>query len=106
VQEGPQVILLYLTRGNLRQSKTYDLVFTFVKACNDLLASDHVSVIVLGRRGIMEVLYLPKGDEISTLGYRVLTSVECTTIMIVELAVTSGLRSSLYYMGVRWDWFW
>jgi hypothetical protein len=35
------------------------------------------------------------GDEITTRGYRVLTSVECTTIMIAELAVTSGLRSSL-----------
>jgi hypothetical protein len=27
-------------------------------------------------------------------GYRVLTSAECTTIMIAELAVTSGLGSS------------
>jgi hypothetical protein len=33
-------------------------------------------------------------DEITTRGYRVLTSVEYTTIMIVELAVTSGLGSS------------
>jgi hypothetical protein len=33
-------------------------------------------------------------DEITTRGYRVLTSTECTTIMIVELAVTSGLGSS------------
>jgi hypothetical protein len=34
------------------------------------------------------------GDEITMCGYRVLTSVECTTIMIVELAVTSGLGFS------------
>jgi hypothetical protein len=33
-------------------------------------------------------------DEITTRGYRVLTSAECTTIMIDELAVTSGLGSS------------
>jgi hypothetical protein len=33
-------------------------------------------------------------DEITTRGYRVLTSAECTTIMIVELADTSGLGSS------------
>jgi hypothetical protein len=32
--------------------------------------------------------------EITTRGYRVLTSVECTPVMIVELAVTSGLGSS------------
>jgi hypothetical protein len=31
------------------------------------------------------------GDEITTRGYRVLTSIECTTIMIVELAFSSGL---------------
>jgi hypothetical protein len=33
-------------------------------------------------------------DEITTRGYRVLTSAECTTIMIAEIAVTSGLGSS------------
>jgi hypothetical protein len=33
-------------------------------------------------------------DEITTHGYKVLTSAEYTTIMIVELAVTSGLGSS------------
>jgi hypothetical protein len=33
-------------------------------------------------------------DEITTRGYRVLTSAECTTIMIAELAVISGLGSS------------
>jgi hypothetical protein len=30
-------------------------------------------------------------DEITTRGYGVLTSIECTTIMIAELAVTSGI---------------
>jgi hypothetical protein len=34
-------------------------------------------------------------DKITTHGYRVLTSAECTTIMIVMLTVTSGLGSSL-----------
>jgi hypothetical protein len=34
------------------------------------------------------------GDEITTRGYKVLTSAEYTTIMIVELTVMSGLRSS------------
>jgi hypothetical protein len=33
-------------------------------------------------------------DEITTRGYGVLTSAEYTTIMIAELAVTSGLESS------------
>jgi hypothetical protein len=46
---------LYPTRGNLWQSKTYDLGLTFVKACSDLLASHHGSVIVLGQHGNMEV---------------------------------------------------
>jgi hypothetical protein len=46
---------LYPTRGNLWQSKIYDLVLTFVKACSDLLAPHHGSVIVLGRHGNMEV---------------------------------------------------
>jgi hypothetical protein len=35
-------------------------------------------------------------DEITTYEYRVLTSAECTAIMVVKLAVTSGLGSSLY----------
>jgi hypothetical protein len=34
-------------------------------------------------------------DEITTHGYRALTFAKCTTIMIVELAVTSGLKSYL-----------
>jgi hypothetical protein len=37
----------------------------------------------------------PLSDEITTRGYRALTFLKCTTIMIVEPAVTSGLRSSL-----------
>jgi hypothetical protein len=35
------------------------------------------------------------GDEITMHGYMVLTSTKCTTIMIVRLAVKSGLGSSL-----------
>jgi hypothetical protein len=34
-------------------------------------------------------------DEITIHEYRVLTSTECTTIMIAEVAVTSSLGSSL-----------
>jgi hypothetical protein len=34
-------------------------------------------------------------DEITMHGYRLLTSTECTTIMIAELAITSDLGSSL-----------
>jgi hypothetical protein len=33
-------------------------------------------------------------DKITTRGYRALTFTKCTTVMIVELAVTSGLGSS------------
>jgi hypothetical protein len=44
--------------------------------------------------GNMEVFYSPKGNEITMHGYRVLTSAECTIVMIVVLAVTSGLGSS------------
>jgi hypothetical protein len=33
-------------------------------------------------------------DEITTREYRVLTSIECTTVMITKLAVTSSLGSS------------
>jgi hypothetical protein len=46
------------------------------------------------KNGRKEVLQSPTGDEITTHGYRVLISAECTTIMIAELAVTSGLGSS------------
>jgi hypothetical protein len=35
------------------------------------------------------------GDEITKLGYRVQTSAECKTVIIVMLSVTSGLESSL-----------
>jgi hypothetical protein len=44
-------------------------------------------------------------DEITTHGYRVLTSAECTTIMIAELVATSGLGSSFDCMGIGCDWF-
>jgi hypothetical protein len=37
----------------------------------------------------------PCNDEITTYGYRALTFAKCTTIMIADLAVTSGLGSSL-----------
>jgi hypothetical protein len=37
----------------------------------------------------------PYNDEIISCGYRALTFAKCTTIMIVELMVTSGLGSSL-----------
>jgi hypothetical protein len=47
--------LSYPILGNLWQSKIYDVGLTFVKTCNDLLASHHGSVIVLGRHGNMEV---------------------------------------------------
>jgi hypothetical protein len=33
-------------------------------------------------------------DEITMHGYRVLTFAECTTIIIAELAITSGLVTS------------
>jgi hypothetical protein len=46
------------------------------------------------KNGRKDVLYSPTGDEITMRGYRVLTSAECTTIMIAELAVTSGLGYS------------
>jgi hypothetical protein len=35
------------------------------------------------------------GDEITMHGYKVLIFAKCTTIMIAELAVTSGLGSSV-----------
>jgi hypothetical protein len=34
-------------------------------------------------------------NEITTCGYRMLTFAKCTTIVIVELAVTSDIGSSL-----------
>jgi hypothetical protein len=44
-------------------------------------------------------------NEITTREYRVLTSVDCTTIMIAELVVTSSLGSSfdkMVWMGMGW----
>jgi hypothetical protein len=38
MQKGPEGIVLYLIRGNLWQSKTYDLELTLVKAFSDLWA--------------------------------------------------------------------
>jgi hypothetical protein len=46
-------------------------------------------------------------DEITTHGYRVLTFAKCTTIMIVVLVVTDGLRScfdKMVWMGTGWFW--
>jgi hypothetical protein len=43
----------------------------------------------------MEVFESPKGDEITMRGYRVLTSTECTIVMVVMLTVTSSQDSSL-----------
>jgi hypothetical protein len=42
----------------------------------------------------MRVSSLLASDKISMCGYRALTFAKCTTIMIAELAVTSGLGSS------------
>ncbi len=47
------------------------------------------------------------GDKITMREYRVLTSAECTTIMIAELAVTSNLGSSfdqMGWMGMERNW--
>jgi hypothetical protein len=42
-----------------------------------------------------EVFSRLASDEITTRGYKALTFTKCTTIIITELAVTSGLGSSL-----------
>jgi hypothetical protein len=48
-----------------------------------------------------------ESDEITTHGYMVLTSAECTTIMIIELAVTSGLGcSSIRWVSMGMGWYW
>jgi hypothetical protein len=52
-------------------------------------------MIVLYEYGNMNIFYLWKGDKITMRAYRVLTSVECTTVMTVVHTVTSGLVSSL-----------
>jgi hypothetical protein len=62
-----------------------------VTACSDLWAI-HQRKCKNGKRGGFYSRLA--SDEITTRGYRVLTSVECTTIMIAELAVTDGLGSS------------
>jgi hypothetical protein len=46
------------------------------------------------KNGKKEVSSRLRSNEITTRGYSVLTFAKCTTIMIVELAVTSGLGSS------------
>jgi hypothetical protein len=46
------------------------------------------------KNGKKEVLQSSMGDEIIMCGYRVLSLAKCTTIMIAELAVTSGVGSS------------
>jgi hypothetical protein len=51
-------------------------------ACSDLLASHHKSVIVHHEHGNMEVFQSLKGDEITTHGYKVLTSTESTSVII------------------------
>ncbi len=69
----------------LRAGKIYE------KLCGDLLAM-HQRKCTLGK---METSSRLASDEITTRGYKVLTFAKCTTIMIAELAVTSGLGSSL-----------
>jgi hypothetical protein len=46
-----------------------------------------------------------RSDEITMCGYRALTFVKCTTIMIAKLAVTNGLGPSLDYMVCVWNSF-
>jgi hypothetical protein len=43
-------------------------------------------------------------DEITTHGYMALTFAKCIAIMIAKLAITSGLGSSLDYMGLGVEW--
>jgi hypothetical protein len=45
---------------------------------------------------------MPKGDEITICGYWVLTSAECTTVMIAVLIVASGPGSSLDLWELVW----
>jgi hypothetical protein len=63
-------------------------------ACSDLWAI-HQRKCKNGKGGFSSRL---SSDEITTHGYRVLTFAKCITIMIAELAVTSGLGSSFDYM--------
>jgi hypothetical protein len=48
------------------------------------------------KNGKREVSSRLASDEITMCGYMMLTFTKCTTIMIVELAVTRGLGSSQY----------
>jgi hypothetical protein len=59
-------------------------------ACSDLWVIHQKKC----NHGKKEVSSRLASDEITTHGYRVLTFAKCTTIMIAELAVTSGLGSS------------
>jgi hypothetical protein len=45
-------------------------------------------------------------DEITTHVYRALTSAMSTTVMVVKLAITSDLGSSLDLMVIGWYWEW
>jgi hypothetical protein len=58
-------------------------------ACSDLWAIRQS--VIMAKGGFYSRL---ASDEITTRGYMVLTFVKCTTIMIAELAVTSGMGSS------------
>jgi hypothetical protein len=56
------------------------------------------------KNGRKEVLESPTDDEITMRGYKILTSAECTTIMIAELAVTRVWDPLLIrWIGWRWD---
>jgi hypothetical protein len=60
-------------------------------ACSDLWAIHQRKCKEWQKGGFYSLL---ASDEITTRGYRVLTYAECTTIMIAELAVISGMGSS------------
>jgi hypothetical protein len=69
-------------------------------ACSDLWALHQRKCKEWQKRGFSSH---SASDEITMHGYRVLTSVQCTTIMIAELVVTSGLGSSLEWMVWVWS---
>jgi hypothetical protein len=52
-----------------------------------------------------EGFLVAEGDEITTCGYRALSSTECQTIMIVVLPVKRCLGSSLDLIVLVWVWF-
>jgi hypothetical protein len=66
VQKGPEGIVLYPTRGNLRQSKTYDLELTFVKACSDLWAIHKRKCKEWEKGGFLVVLPVIKSLRVGT----------------------------------------